>query len=355
VSLLEEGRVAAGPGLDGQWDALADRCGGDPFVRPGWIEAWCAAFGGGAPEILTARGNGRLTGVLPLLRGMGIWRSPTNEHTPAFAPLAEDRAALGALAETLLAREPAVVSIAFLDRAGPALAVLQGAMRSAGYAVNLRPIHASPVVTVDDVDTWEAARPRRALADLRRRRRRLADLGRVTVTDSRDAAALDDVFELERRGWKAAHGTAILQTAALPGFYRQVASWAEARAELRVAALRLDDRPIAALLALEDAGVLHLLKAGYDPGFARYSPGQLLLEDILRTAFATGVRVVEFHGADEPYKRVWTTAVRRRVALEAFAPTAAGHVARVAARRGRPLVRWARDHAPSHGRRLTTP
>src|SRR5690242_6039091 len=50
VSLLAEDRVASGTDLDGQWDALADRCGGGPFVRPGWIGAWRAAFGTGAAE-----------------------------------------------------------------------------------------------------------------------------------------------------------------------------------------------------------------------------------------------------------------------------------------------------------------
>jgi len=354
VTVPAERRLAAGGALDAEWDALADECGAAPFLRPGWISAWQATFAGGAPEVLTARRDGRLTGVLPLVRVMGVWRSPTNAHTPAFAPLAEDAAALHALAEALLARAPAVVSIAFLDRSDPALEALRASARRAGYAVGLRAIHASPVLAVDDVRAWEAARPRRALADLRRRRRRLEDLGRTAFADTGTAAALDDVLALERLGWKAEQGTAILDSAPLSAFYRRVAAWAQARGELRVGVLRLDGRPIAALLGLEAAGALHLLKAGYDPAFARLSPGQLLLEDVLRAALARGVRVVEFHGADEPYKRIWTTAVRRRVALEAFAPNAAGQVARVAARHGRPLVRRARDLAPSHRRRLMT-
>jgi CelD/BcsL family acetyltransferase involved in cellulose biosynthesis len=43
-----------------RWDALADRAGAAPFLRPGWIAAWWRAFGRGRLEILTAGSGGRL-------------------------------------------------------------------------------------------------------------------------------------------------------------------------------------------------------------------------------------------------------------------------------------------------------
>jgi CelD/BcsL family acetyltransferase involved in cellulose biosynthesis len=332
--------------LAAEWDALATRAGADPFVRPGWIDAWRAAFGSSALEPLLVRRDGRLVGVLPV-RGRLISRSPTNEHTPAFAPLTEDAEALCALAEALVARRPAVVSVAFLDAAEPALAALRAAAAAAGYAVAVRPIHRSPVLFLDDLAAWEATRPRRMIADLRRRRRRLEERGQLTVTTTHEPGALSDLLVLERSGWKGAEGTAIADDARLRAFYAQVAGWAARRGALRIATLRLDGRPLAALLALEEAGALHLLKAGYDAAFARNSPGQLLLQDTLRGAFAAGLARVELHGADEPYKRVWTGAVRERAVLEAFAPTAAGRLAQAAVARGRPLARRAREHRTS--------
>jgi CelD/BcsL family acetyltransferase involved in cellulose biosynthesis len=346
-------RLAFGGDLTLAWDALADRCAADPFVRAGWISAWRASFGRGPGETLVASDGGRLTGVLPLVASMGVTGSPTNDHTPAFSLLAEDDAALVELAEALVARAPAMVSIAFLDRADPAVAVLTEVAMGAGYTVAIRPIHASPVLVLDDLAAWRAARPRRAAADLRRRRRRLAECGRTSFSPAGDAHALEDVLELERLGWKAARGTEILGDPRLGAFYRRVARWAEACGMLRVATLRLDERPIAGILALEAAGTLHLLKAGYDPDFARYSPGQLLLEDVLHGAFESGLQVVELHGADEPYKRMWTSSVRQRSAFEAFAPSAVGRLARAAVIHGRPLVRRARRFTPSHGRRHT--
>ena len=327
MSLVAEMRSAPPPVLAREWDALADRCAADPFARPGWVEAWRSAFGGGEPATIAAHRDGRLCGLLPMVGRLGLLRSPTNAHTPAFAPLAEDAAALEALAGALVARRPPAFSIGFLDRGEPAVSAFADAARSAGYAVVLRPIHASPVLVLGDVTAWEAQLPRRALADLRRRMRRLREAGEVSITRSQDPAALDHVLTLEVRGWKGARGTAITGDARLRAFYGRVAGWAAARDGLRIAVLRLDGRALAALLALEEAGVLHLLKAGYDPAFARFSPGQLLLQDVLREAFAAHLQRVELHGADEPYKRLWTGAVRHRVALEAFAPTAPGRLA----------------------------
>jgi CelD/BcsL family acetyltransferase involved in cellulose biosynthesis len=354
VSLVAETRGAPPPVLPREWDALADRCAAGPFARPGWVDAWRAAFGGGEPATIAAHRDGCLSGLLPMVGRLGLLRSPTNAHTPAFAPLAEDAAALGALAGALVARRPPAFSIGFLDQGEPAVAAFADAARSAGYAVVVRPIHASPVLVLGDVDRWEAQLPRRALADLRRRMRRLREAGEVSVTRARDPQTLDDVLELEARGWKGTRGTAITGDARLRTFYVRVAGWAAPRGGLRIAVLRLDGRPLAALLALEEAGVLHLLKAGYDPAFARFSPGQLLLQDVLREAFAARLQRVELHGADEPYKRLWTGAVRRRVALEAFAPTAPGRLAHAAATGGRSLARQARELSPRPTRRRTS-
>ena len=332
--------VAAGPQAS-EWDALADRTRGDPFVRPGWIAAWHAAFGGGELVALTAHHDDALTGVLPMVARIGVWRSPTNDHTPAFAPLADDAPALRRLAAALLARRPAAVSLAYLDAASNALGELRAVAAGGGWATRVRPIHHSPILELGDAEAWEADRPRRALADLRRRRRRLGERGRLTFAVAREAIALGDVLSLERMGWKGADGTSVADDPRVRRFYEAVASWAAARGSLRIPRLRLDGRPLAALLALEEGDVLHLLKGGYDPAFADASPGQLLLQDVLRRAFADGLRRVELHGDAEPYKQVWTSDVRRRVALEIFAPTRAGRLARAAADHARPVARRA--------------
>ena len=102
-----------------EWEALADQTGSPPFLRPGWFAAFVAAFGGRALQILAARRDGRLIGVVPLQRGAGVLRSVTNWHTPEFAAVYEDETALHALAEALCERHERRVSLWFVNPANP--------------------------------------------------------------------------------------------------------------------------------------------------------------------------------------------------------------------------------------------
>jgi CelD/BcsL family acetyltransferase involved in cellulose biosynthesis len=102
-----------------EWDALADRLCGEPFLRPGWIGAWWDAFGRGHMEVVTTRDGERLTGVASIIRaGRGL-RYPANWHSPEFGFLTEGEDAATELARALHARRPRHVSLSFLRGMGP--------------------------------------------------------------------------------------------------------------------------------------------------------------------------------------------------------------------------------------------
>jgi hypothetical protein len=87
--------------------------------------------------------------------------------------------------------------------------------------------------------------------------------------------------------------------------------------------------------------VLHLLKVGFDPAFARFSPGRVLLGEAIARAFDGGLRRVELGGGTEPYKLAWTRTVCERVAIQAYAPGPLGDAAWAAVAHGRPLAQRA--------------
>ena len=99
-------------------------------------------------------------------------------------------------------------------------------------------------------------------------------------------------------------------------------------------------------LALEAAGRHYLLKTGYDPAFTPLSPGLLLRLHMIERAFTVGLVSYEFCGAAEPWKLEWAPATRRVLAVEAFAPTVAGSLARASFRAAR--------FGPGHGRPAQT-
>jgi CelD/BcsL family acetyltransferase involved in cellulose biosynthesis len=130
--------------------------------------------------------------------------------------------------------------------------------------------------------------------------------------------------------------------AATRRFYADIARGAADAGGLRLALLRLEGRPLAGLLGIEQDGVHYLLKCAYDPAEAPYSPVKLLLRDAVERAFARGLRRVELMGSAEPYKLAWATGTSPRAALQAFSGSPAGRAAWAAATYGRPLARRAR-------------
>jgi CelD/BcsL family acetyltransferase involved in cellulose biosynthesis len=322
-----------------EWDELADRLDAAPFSRPGWVAAWVGAFGGGRLDVIAARREGRLSGVFPVVRRAAGVRSAANAHTPSADVLAEDDGVARALVVAAYAGHPRSVTLAYLDRAGMSPSLAREAAAASGYRLAERVMVRAPYLDIEgDHEAYLRARPRFA-RDLGRRRRRLSELG-VVAFDA-DGATLAELLALEAAGWKAARGTAIAARPSTRRFYADVTAWAEARGSLRLFALRLDGRPLAALLGLEEAGVLHLLKGAFDPAQASVSPGQLALGEAIANAFSVRLRRVELGGGAEPYKLAWTHTVHERVGVVAFAPGLSGRLGWAVEAHGLPLARRA--------------
>lgn len=332
--------------LAGEWDELADRAAAEPWLRPGWIAAWREAFGRGRLELLTVRRDGRLAAVLPLERRVGALGSTSNWHTPSFGLLGEDDDAVAALARALFARPGRRVALAFVRADDSALGACHVAAADAHYRVIERTLERSPYVRIRG--SWAeylARRDGKLRRELRRRRRRLVELGEVALEVADGSERLDELleegFRVEAAAWKGERGTAIASAAETRGFYRNVARWTAARGLLRLAFLRLDGRAVAFDYCVEDAGVHYLLKTGYDPAYRAFAPGMLMREEMLARAFATGLTRYEFLGTNEPWKLEWAEEWRALTLLQAFAPSAPGMVDWAAWTVGRPLAKRA--------------
>ncbi len=67
--------------------------------------------------------------------------------------------------------------------------------------------------------------------------------------------------------------------------------------------LRAGDRPVAVHLGLRTATALAWWLPVYDPQFSRYSPGMILVMDLLSWAAGQGITSVDLGKGDEPYKQ----------------------------------------------------
>jgi CelD/BcsL family acetyltransferase involved in cellulose biosynthesis len=330
--------------LAAEWDALAARSSAAPFARPGWIAAWYAAFGRGTPLVAAVRREGALAAVAALEAHRRTLHSAANWHTPSYDVVADGADAARALADGILGAGPRRMELRFLDRTGFALPAFREAAAAAGYHVLSRPLLESPYVDIGgDWDEYAATLNPTVLRDVGRRRRRLErDHGPVSFGPDGLAPGLEEALEigfaLEASGWKGRAGSAIDSRPETRAFYTRVARWADEQGWLRLEFLSAGGRAIAFRFDFEVDGVVYHLKPGYDEDFGRYSPGKLLTEHAVRTAFERGARSYEFLGAAALHKLEWTPLVRERLVLQAFAPTPQGVAELTAFRYGRPAA-----------------
>jgi CelD/BcsL family acetyltransferase involved in cellulose biosynthesis len=315
--------------LNREWEELAERTNAAPWSHPGWIAAWWKAFGRGSMEIYAVRCQGTLVGVLPLAVRRTAITTPTNWHTPGFAPVAENDEAREQLADILFSRTRGRLELRFLPVDDPMLAACRVAARRRGYSTRERPLLRSPFVPiVGDWATFEAGLSRHFRSELRRRERRLAELGSVEFALETGADALDillaEGFRIEASAWKGVRGSAISSRPETEGFYRDVARWSAERGTLRLAFLRVDGRALAFEFCLRQGGVHYNLKGGYDGDYQRFAPSKLLHRHMLECAFMDRLSSYEFLGDNNSWKLEWTSYVREMKAFQAFGNTPPG-------------------------------
>src|SRR3954447_4373198 len=324
-----------------EWDALAARLGAAPFLRPGWVEAWSAAFGASGLTILTARRGGELVGVLPLERRRGrVLAGAANAHSPLGGALADGPEAARALAGALLAVPHARADFVYADPADPVL----GELRRRRPAITRVQSEQPYVDTSGDLEAYMAGLSRKHRKELGRLRRKLEAAGELSFEFADGSERLDELLEegfaIEGSGWKSESGTAINSTPVGRRFYTQVARWAARSGWLRLAFLRLDGRPLAFDLCLDSGGSFYALKGGFDTEFRRLGPGVVLTHESIARAFADpGLRSYELLGRADEYKLAWTDATRPRMRVQAFSRSPLGLAQLAAWRHGRPLAK----------------
>jgi CelD/BcsL family acetyltransferase involved in cellulose biosynthesis len=146
-------------------------------------------------------------------------------------------------------------------------------------------------------------------SNLRRRRRHLEALGRVTLRhhSRADPKILEQFYQVESSGWKGQEGTAINCSPQTRLFYENIARAAARAGHLALDFLDLDGKPIAAHLAFNFKGRYFLVKAGYDETYHRYGPGHLLVHEVLTQSGPRGLRELDFVGPAEWDETRWTS------------------------------------------------
>jgi CelD/BcsL family acetyltransferase involved in cellulose biosynthesis len=297
--------------LEAEWDALVrSRPRPSPFLLHRWLSEWWRHHGDGCElAVRIARRDGRLVGALPLC-------VRPKYHLRVLSFLGGDESTLADLlvsgdeppeTATALAKRGAASAQDFADLSGlPADSRLVAELRPSELTV----IERSEAPVLDLSAGWgEVYRTKfsaKKRNHYRRRRRQLAELGRVEVSVARTAneleQALEDAFALHVLRWQGRPDGSGFAT---PMGRRFHLASARALAPLnvpRIVTLKIDGRPIAFHYYLALEGRMYVYRIAFDPTFGRFSPGGVNTLDAIEVAAAEGATKVEFLGGAERYK-----------------------------------------------------
>jgi CelD/BcsL family acetyltransferase involved in cellulose biosynthesis len=344
------------------WDQLVEKISiGHPFLTHDWIRSWWESFGvKRALKILMVSHAGELIGIAPLMisrtkiygipvRELG---SISNDHTPRFDFIISSEPASVMEAMWLhlweRRREWDVMKLCQLESGSATLEHLAGL--AAGHSCRLEtwPSTDSPYLSLNgSFEDHLAKLPRGLRANLRRRMKRLEEIGPVefeqvfSETSSKTTIddALTDAFRMEAGTWKGEAGTAIACHQELSRFYSSVVHRAARQGTLYLTFLRLNGQRIAFDLSLIYQRRLFKLKPGYLQRYHACSPGQELTTMTIRDAFARGLSEVDFLGSADEWKLAWTKTVRQQCWAYVFKKDLLGSLLHFAKFRLAPWVR----------------
>jgi CelD/BcsL family acetyltransferase involved in cellulose biosynthesis len=300
--------------LRDDWSALCDRSPrATPFQRPEWLIPWGRAFRPGEPWILAVRGAGGLAALAPLLvypnegrRTVAFWGGGISDYCDVVADPEGEEEAVAALLDHLAARRGRwdVGDLEPVPAGSPLLRIAPD-----GFDARTEPRDICPGLDLPDrVEDLREVVSTRQLANLRKYRRKAEALGELrlhTVDDRPWEELLDLLIHLHGARWQELGETGVLGGDGLRAFHREVAAGFHARGRLGLYALCLDGRPLAALYGFREKDTFYCYMQGFDPEWAKLSPGAMVVGAVIEDAIRRGAKRIDFLRGREAYKYGW--------------------------------------------------
>lgn len=309
-----------------EWDRLVEKCAVDRmFLSHAWFRTWWESFGAESELfVVTVRDRGKLVAAAPLMRTrasiygvkLNAIHAIYNHHTPRYDLIVggnQDPRIYNAIwAKLLECGNADAVVLAQIPENTRTIDRMQEIGRQAGWLTGHWSSGAAPFISLKDgYETFFEKLKNGAQYNLTKRHARLQRRGSVDleiVSDPNEVmAALNEGFRIEAAAWKGREGTAIISDPAVAEFYTRLAMREADLGRLRLAFLRCGGTRIAFNYLLLSGKKLYGVKIGYDPDYHMYSPGNMLLNMILRWACDEGVEQYDFLGVDDEWKFEWTS------------------------------------------------
>jgi CelD/BcsL family acetyltransferase involved in cellulose biosynthesis len=315
--------------LAADWDELVNRCRVDRvFLSHAWFRSWWESFGGANQlHVITVRSGGRLVAAAPLMRTRALVygirldaiQAIYNPHTPRYDLIVgdnRDRQLYRLIWRELLENGGSeAVILTQVPSSSATLPILEDLAEDDGWLTGQWHAPPSPFIPLNSgYDAFVASLKNSSRCNLRKRYERLQRRGPVDVEIITDPAsvpaAMTDGLRIEASAWKGQQGTAIVCDPVVTEFYVRLAEREAFAGRLQLTFLRVGGKRIAFSYLLRSERRLYAVKIGYDREYRTYSPGNMLLNLVVKEACARKIEEYDFLGSADEWKFEWTSSKR---------------------------------------------
>jgi len=282
-----------------------------PFQSPDWLLPWSQyLWGGGQIRTLALYRDDTLAGLAPFFRwglgpfclsflGSGITDYLDVLAEPDFAEEVARRIFDWLATQS---RDCDWIDLQELRPDSPLISVAGGHWRKESCA-------ACPVLEISaTLEQFLAGLDSQFRTSVRRAENRLSRCASLRIVEAGPADVLplmQVLFQLHAARWEERDNPGMLSTAALQAFHREAALRFERAGVLRLYGLMAEERCIAVQYNLAAKGKVYAYLSGFDPEWARYSPGAVLLKHSIERAIEEGALEFDFLRKPEPFKYQW--------------------------------------------------
>ncbi len=320
------------------WRALLDGvCESSTiFTTPDWAVNWWTYYGDDKELAVQLLFDGeRLVGIAPFVvcesrmlglpfRTLRFVGTRQSDHLDLYIDPAYRREGLSALFEHLANRvDWDTMDLVDLPEDSPNRPFIEELLRERGLVHSVQTAIKCPYLRIDKPD-WNAfyaqKRSKSTRQDLRRRLRRLGELGEVAFRRYGDPAAIELVFPrlqtLYTKRWADKFVSVNFTSEKGRRFYLDMAIDFARRGRLDLLTLELNDRVIAFTLSIIQDRQFTWLLTAHDPELDKYFVGEQVIVRMLEDVFKRGdIQEFDFTRGDEPYKYKWASGDRNNVRI----------------------------------------
>lgn len=307
--------------LRNDWNALLEESFNHvPFLRYEYLQTWWQTRGGGEwPEaelaIITAENENGLAGIAPLF--LAAWEGKRSllllgsieisDYLDLIAREKDLRDFLAGLMDFLTVALPLewdALDLYNILEASPVLDQIRLAAEEKGFRVEISQLQHSPYIPLPgDWEAYLSGIDKKQRHEIRRKLRRAEEAGSdVRWYIVADGSTLDAEIEAFMRLMANDADKAKFLTPAMRAHMQQTARCAFEAGCLQLAFLEVKGEKAAGYLNFDYLDKLWIYNSGLDWKFSEYSPGWVLLANLIRNAIDAGRTEFDFMRGNEDYK-----------------------------------------------------